>query len=286
MRLALALVVLGVLTRPTSAEDAPVVQSQAVVVLDAKSGVEIFGKDADTVRGIASTTKIFVALVVRKKGIALDGWTEINKVDVQAARGGARTRLDPGRSFRNRDLLRAMLMASDNRAPTALGRAVGLSPDELVAAMNQMAKDLGLAKTKFTCTSGLRGNESTAREMATALKVALEDKVLRDLMAEPSAIVVSKDKRARIQYSSTNLPLVSKKFDVVGGKTGYTKVAGYCFVTAARFAGREVVLAFLGSPKKATRFEDFNKVAGWLARGNGKLPADATKRHEKRVAGP
>ena len=276
---------LGVLVRPTLADDFPVLQSKAVVVLDAKTGTEIFGKEADSIRGIASTTKIFVALVVRKKGIALDDWTEINKVDVKAARGGARTRLDPGRSFRNRDLMRAMLMASDNRAPTALGRAVGLSPDELVAAMNQLAKDLGLTKTKFTCTSGLRGNESTAREMSIALKAALEDKVLRDIMAEQSAIVVSKDKRARIQYSSTNLPLVSKRFDVVGGKTGYTKAAGYCYITAARFAGREVVLAFLGAQAKATRFEDFNKVAAWLAKRNGKLATDP-KRPEKRVANP
>ena len=35
--------------------------------------------------------------------------------------GGSRTRLDVGETFTNEDLLRAMLMASDNRAPTALG---------------------------------------------------------------------------------------------------------------------------------------------------------------------
>jgi D-alanyl-D-alanine carboxypeptidase len=282
MRLAVMLAVLGVLAGPTWADDFPVVQSKAVVVLDAKTGTEIFSKDADAVRGIASTTKIFVALVVRKKGLELDGWTEITKVDVNAARGGARTRLDPGRAFRNRDLLRAMLLASDNRAPTALGRAVGLTPDDLVTAMNQMAKELGLTKTKFTCTSGLRGNESTAREMAIALRAALDDKVLRDIMAEQSAIVVSKDKRSRVQYNSTNLPLVSHKFDVVGGKTGYTKAAGYCYITAARIAGREVLLAFLGAQAKATRFEDFNRVAAWLARS--KVPD--LKRPEKRVAHP
>jgi serine-type D-Ala-D-Ala endopeptidase (penicillin-binding protein 7) len=284
MRLAVIFALLGVLAGPTWAGD-PVVKSKAVVVLDAKTGTELFGKDADAVRGIASTTKIFVAMVVRQKGIDLDGWTQINKVDVKAARGGARTRLDPGRTFRNRDLLRAMLMASDNRAPTALARAVGMTPDDLVAAMNKLAKELGLQKTTFTCTSGLRGNESTAREMAIALRKALDDKVLRDIMAESSAWVVSKDKRAKILYSSTNLPLVSKRFDVIGGKTGFTKPAGYCFVTAARFAGREVLLAFLGAEGKATRFDDFNRVAGWLSEGN--LAARLkTKRPEKRVANP
>lgn len=265
MRLAVVLAMLGVLARPTLADDQPVVKSKAVVVLDAKTGAEIFSKDADTVRGIASTTKIFVAMVVRKKGIDLDGWTEITKADVKAAKGGARTRLDPGRTFRNRDLLRAMLMASDNRAPTALGRAVGLDADQLVAEMNKLAKELKLAKTKFSCTSGLHGNDSTAREMANALRVALQDSVLREIMADEFETVVSKDRRSRVGYANTNLPLVSKRFDVIGGKTGYTKTAGYCYITGARFRGREVVLAFLGAQGKATRFDDFNRVAAWLS---------------------
>ena len=46
---------------------------------------------------IASTTKIFVAMAIRKKGLDLDGWTEITKADAQEAKGGARTRLDVGR---------------------------------------------------------------------------------------------------------------------------------------------------------------------------------------------
>lgn len=77
-----------------------------------------------------------------------------------------------------------MLIALYNRAPTALGRAVGWDADELVKAMNKVAKDLHLKRTKFTDTSGLRGNVSTAREMAIALRAALEDDVLRGIMHE------------------------------------------------------------------------------------------------------
>jgi len=242
-------------------------KSKAVVVLDAETGAEIFGKNADQVVPIASTTKIFVAMVVRKHGIDLDGWTKITRTDVRSALGGARTRLDINESFRNRDLLRAMLMSSDNRAPTALGRAVGLEPDELVAAMNRLAKDLHLKRTKFTDPSGLRGNVSTAREMAIALREVLEDKVLRDIMDDESFTVVSKDHSAKITYNTTNLPLISKRHDVIGGKTGYTRPAGYCFITGARFDRREVVMSFLGANEKLTRFGDFNRVADWLARG-------------------
>jgi D-alanyl-D-alanine endopeptidase (penicillin-binding protein 7) len=257
------------------ANDRPAVESRSAIVLDAASGDELFAKEADEVRPIASTTKIFVAMAVRK-ALDLDGWTEITKVDAHHAAGGARTRLDIGQKFRNKDLLRAMLLASDNRAPTALGRAAGMSPDDLVAAMNDIAKHLHLKHTRFTDPTGLRGNVSTAREMAIALRAVLTDDLLRGIMREDSAEVVSKDRYARIHYGTTNAPLVAGKWNVIGGKTGYTHAAGYCFVTGARFDDREVVMAFLGASGKLTRFADFNRVAAWLERRRGPATADAT----------
>jgi D-alanyl-D-alanine endopeptidase (penicillin-binding protein 7) len=260
-------VIVGALARSTWAGGLPEVKSRSAVAIDAETGAEIFAKDADEIRAIASTTKIFVAMAVRKKGLDLDGWTEITKADARQSHGGARTRLDVGQLFRNKDLLRAMLMASDNRAPSALGRAAGMTPDELVTAMNAIAKDLHLARTKFTDPTGLRGNVSTAREMALALRVALEDDVLREIMGDPFELIVAKGGRPKIAYGTTNQPLVAKKYAVIGGKTGFTNAAGYCFITEAKFGEREVVMAFLGAEGKQTRFADFNRVAAWIEQG-------------------
>lgn len=259
-------VVAGAFAGPALADDLPEIRSKSAVILDAETGAELFAKDADDVRAIASTTKIFVAMAVRKKGLDLDAWTEITKADAQEAKGGARTRLDVGNKFRNQDLLRAMLMASDNRAPTALGRGAGMDADELVKAMNNIAKDLHLKRTRFTDPSGLHGNVSTAREMAIALRVALADDVLRNIMGDSDQEIRSKDGH-RIHYGTTNQALVAKRYDVIGGKTGFTKPAGYCFITGARFANREIVMAFYGGDDKGTRFADFNRAAAWLDRG-------------------
>jgi len=260
-------VIVGITAPAWAGGNLPEIRSKSAVVLDAETGAEIFGKDADEIRAIASTTKIFVALAVRDKGLDLDGWTEITKGDARQAAGGARTRLDVGERFRNKDLLRAMLMASDNRAPTALGRAAGMDPDQLVAAMNGVAKRLHLKRTKLTDPSGLHGNVSTAREMALALRAALADDVLREIMGDPAETVVAKGGRTKIEYGTTNQPLVAKKHDVIGGKTGYTSAAGYCFVTGARAGGREVVMAFLHADGKQTRFADFDRVATWIENG-------------------
>ncbi len=282
LAIALAAVVVGAGLTSARAENLsklPDIRSKAAVVLDVRTGAEIWSKNADEVRAIASTTKIFVAMAVRRKGMALDGWTEIVREDARAATGGSRTRLDLGQTFKNRDLLRAMLMASDNRAPTALGRAAGLDRAALIAEMNATARELGLKKTRFTDTSGLRGNVSTAREMGLALRAALRDPVLAEIMGTSWATVTSKSGYAKLQYGSTNAPLVVGKYKVTGGKTGYTRAAGYCFVTGAEVGGRGYVLVFLGAEGKQTRFVDFNRVAGWLAAGapGGALRPRATK---------
>jgi D-alanyl-D-alanine endopeptidase (penicillin-binding protein 7) len=282
MRTLVFCAVAGVCANQAWADSLPDIKSRSAVVLDAATGDEIFGKDADEIRPIASTTKIFVAMAVRKH-LDLDGWTEITKVDAHHARGGARTRLDIGQKFRNKDLLRAMLIPSDNRAATALGRAAGMTPDELVEAMNSVAKRLHLKHTKFTDPTGLRGNVSTAREMAIALRAALEDDILRAILRQDSADIVSKDRYARIHYGSTNQPLVVGRWDVTGGKTGYTTAAGYCFITGARFDDREVVMAFLGAEGKLTRFGDFNRIAEWLDRG---APGARTAMRRTRHAQP
>jgi D-alanyl-D-alanine carboxypeptidase len=76
---------------------------------------------------------------------------------------------------------------------------------------------------------------------------------------------------------------------VIGGKTGYTRAAGYCFVTGARFSGREVVMTFLGAEGKLTRFGDFNRVAAWLETGapGGKISLKdiAAKRPRLKIDG-
>src|SRR6266702_1218220 len=212
----------------------PNVQAEAAVIVDLDSGEELYAKNPDQVRAIASVGKLFLALAVRGKNLPLGGVTTIQDEDRKFASGGARSRLPVGKTFTNHDLLRAMLISSDNRACTALGRGAGLDADDLVAAMNGVALRLGLTKTRFTDPSGLNGNVSTAREVVAALRTALEDPVVAEILATPHAVVRSVDKRpVEVEYTSTDIALrTEKRFPVLGGKTGYTDDAKYCLAIA------------------------------------------------------
>ncbi len=255
----------------------PRVRSPVAIVLEADTGAEVWSKDGDEVREIASMTKIFVALVLRQKRLKLDAWSTIGADDVAAAEGGARTRLPEGETFRNRDLLRAMLMVSDNRAPTALARAVGLDRDQLVAAMNAYAAALGLTHTHFIDPTGIEGNTSTARELARALAVVLDDKVLARLMKVTHVRIKSKAGTSTVEYRTTVQPLRDRVYTVRGGKTGHTDDAGYCLLVSPVIDGKAYVMAFLGGKTRDVRFDDFGQVANWIDLADGTSSATVAK---------
>jgi D-alanyl-D-alanine carboxypeptidase len=260
---------------PLTREGLPNVQSSGAVVMDLDSGRILYGKNPHRVRAIASTGKIFVAMVARKRGIDLDGVTFITMDDARNARGGSRTHLDVGESYSNLDLMRAMLIASDNRAVTAVARAAGLTPEQLVVEMNALARELGLEKTRFTDPTGLNGNWSTAREMAIALRHTLDDPVLAEVLGTRFASITRlSHKKARVlHYANTNRMLHRDRFHTLGGKTGYTKEAGYCLVSASNVNGRRLAFVFLGADGELTRFADFNRVWDWMV-ANGHIPPD------------
>jgi D-alanyl-D-alanine endopeptidase (penicillin-binding protein 7) len=258
MKIALLLAVLCATARAE-----PRLESPSVIAIDARSGDVLFSRKADEIRPIASMTKLFAALVLRARRIDLSKSTTINYDDALAGVGGAATFLLEGQRFKNSDLLYAMMLSSDNRTPTALARSVGLSGDDLLAAMTKRAADLGLTKTTFVDVTGIGHNTSTAREIALALREAIRDPVLRAYMTTKRARVASETGEVHGDYTST-VPALWSKRTILGGKTGWTEDAGYCQVVAAEIRGRVVVMAFLGARYKAARFDDFVALADWL----------------------
>ena len=258
----------------------PNIQAQAAVVVDMKqASAPLYQKNPDAVRPIASISKLMAAMVVLDRKLDLSAHTTIIDDDRRLALRGARSRLPVGITLSNRDLLHAALMASDNRAVPALGRAVGLNPEQMTAAMNAKAKELGLLHTTFGDPTGLdHRNVSTPLEVAHMLRAALLYPLISQVCqtATYAAHSVSAGvgvKRARavtIEYNNTDVLVRGSRHRVLGGKTGYNDLAGYCLAVAARLqeAGgktRDVAMVFLGAQGKLTRFADFTRTAQWLA---------------------
>jgi D-alanyl-D-alanine endopeptidase (penicillin-binding protein 7) len=241
----------------------PNVQALGALVLD-DTGHEVFARNPDRERPIASISKLAATLTVVDHGLELEGLSTITKADIEVAKGGARSRLLEGTTLSNRDLLHAALMGSDNRAIPALGRAVKLSPSQLTAAMNAKARSLGLHGTRFHDPTGLSSeNVSTPRETITMLRAVMSHPVLGPITrrSEYDAHPVG---RPPIHYINTDHPAARSNVQVLAGKTGYNDDARYCLVIATKVDGRPYFMSFLSNEGKLTRFGDVARVADWL----------------------
>ena len=99
----------------------PELKSNVALVIDAASGETLYAKHSTLVAPIASITKLMTAMVVLDAQSPLDETIEIDRADVDT-RKHTRSRLPVGARLRRWELLLLSLMASENRAATALAR--------------------------------------------------------------------------------------------------------------------------------------------------------------------
>jgi D-alanyl-D-alanine carboxypeptidase len=244
----------------------------AKLELDVKSAAAYYPKEkqflyeieGDTPRPIASITKLMTALT------ALDhkpDWEATYKISDADRRDGGKIYLYRGDVVRVKDLWAAMLVGSDNTASIALIHTLGLEEDAFVAEMNAKAKSLGLKQTFFKDATGLTAdNLSTAKEIAIFARQALIEDRIGSAVALPKINFQTEagDNKTILSTDALLSAPVGNDFKIVGGKTGYTDVAGYCFV--GRFkdsSNRELVAVVLGTATEAERFRQTVKLAAW-----------------------
>ena len=239
------------------------VRARAALVLNLQSGEVIYQKNPLAQLPIASVTKLMTALTFINMNPDPDKRITISRQDVYRANW---TNLRYRERVYVRDLLHATLISSDNAAARALASATGLTRQEFVARMNQTAESLGLLKSNFTDPTGLHsGNVSTVIECAALLWTALQNDVISEILTKASYSF--KTSRRHYDIKTTN-QLLRNEFrdlwEILGGKTGYIRKAGYCLVTRARDnAGNDVVAVVLGGVSSRTRFADMRRLLHW-----------------------
>ena len=250
--LGLSLCLVGALC-PVARAAGPEVSAQSAVVLTADTGTVLFEKDGHTPRPVASTTKIMTALLAleaaQERGDPLVDITQ-EMVAVEGSSMG----LQAGDSISLTGLAAGMLLASGNDAANAAALYLEGSLESFAARMNQRAAALGMEDTHFVTPSGLDGEDaqglghlSTAYDMALLARAALEDQAFRQLCSSPSLAVEFAEPVKRVTYTNHN-KLLTQYQGCVGVKTGFTKEAGRCLVSAAERDGALLIAVTLNAP--------------------------------------
>ena len=249
----------------------PNVQSSGVLVFDPTSGQTLFAKNAGQVTPIASITKLMTAMVVLDAKLTMEEPIEIGSEDIDLLKN-TRSRLPLGSHFRRDDLLRLALMASDNRAASALGRNYPGGISAFVAAMNAKAIALGLTQTHYVDSSGLSpANVSSPQDLAKLVAAAAKYPLIKEYSTTGAVNVTLPDGKRKINFVNTNQLVRNSDWQIGLSKTGYINEAGKCLVMQAMIANQPIVIVLLDSWGRLTRVGDANRIRKWIEKNPGKL---------------
>lgn len=238
-------------------------RSTSALVMDPEGNV-VYGKQVDQVRPIASITKLMTAMVILDAGLDLQERIVITKADRDLIRYTG-SRLKYGAKLRRQQLLQLMLMASENRAASALARTYPGGEPAFVRAMNLKAQQLGMHNSHFAGPSGLHaGNQSSARDIVTMVQAAHEYPLIREATTTAKLRVHPFKGRGDIQFRNTNRLLKNQRWSIQLSKTGYIREAGRCLVMLTEIADQRLVIVLLNAYGKLSPYGDSNRIRNWI----------------------
>ena len=230
----------------------PRIEARAWMLLDVSSGQVLASRNVDQKLEPASLTKLMTAYVVfdALKNGKISGDQTFKVPESAANAEGARMFAKFGQEIRVDELLMALIVQSANDAAVTLAEGVAGSETAFVEKMNEQAKKLGLASTRFQNATGYSQPEhySTARDLTRLtnwLMISFPEQYKRYYaQREFSFNGVAQQNRNRLLWLDSQ---------VDGVKTGYTQAAGYCLIASAERNKRRLIATVMGARSDADR---------------------------------
>ncbi len=237
----------------------PNITADYAILIEAATGRVIYEKNADEKAYPASTTKMLTCVLAIEKG-DLDktlsvsqraAWTEDPYVGFQQ-----------GDMLKERDLLKALMMVSDNSSAVVLAEGIGGSVEGFAKMMNDKAKEIGLTNSHFVTPNGLPDDDhySTARDMAKIAAYGWHNEKFREFSGTEMDTIewVSPVNKCMVVKNSNKL--LGTMPGVNGIKTGWTNAAGGCLAASAKRDGVQLIAVVLHSDDVNTRFTEAGKL--------------------------
>ena len=232
--------------------------ARAFYVVNASNGEVLASHNAQVEVPIASITKL-MTVIVALQHLKPDDTVTVTGSAAQV--GESRIPLVAGERITVRDLLKGALIQSANNAADALASAAsGGDVARFVSWMNARGRAIGLHHTHFERPDGLdaAGHVSSARDVAVLAQVAMHSSVVRALVRERTDTI--ENGRFTVHTWNDLLGIVP---GMIGVKTGHTSNAGWCQVAAVRRDGYTIYAVILGSPTRAQRNADLERLLTW-----------------------
>lgn len=237
--------------------DIPKVFSEAAILIDAKSGQTIYGKNENKRMNPASITKIATAIYAIENGDLSD---DVVISETATKVEGTTVFLEPGEVVTLKKLIIGMIVNSGNDAALAIAEHIDGSLANFEKHFNAYLQDyIGVNNTHFENPHGLYGENhySTAHDMAKITKYAMENETFR------SIINIQEYKWDGASWDTTlvnhhRLILGEFPYDaqITGGKNGFINESGYTLVTTATKGNLNLIAVTMKTDDKDVPYTD------------------------------
>ncbi|MBR0092888.1 MAG: D-alanyl-D-alanine carboxypeptidase [Lachnospiraceae bacterium] len=230
--------------------EGPVTTAKAAVVMEAETGVILYGKNMNAHVYPASTTKLMTALVAIENA----SLSEIVHVSANAVNlvppDGSRVGLQAGDRITMEEALYCIMVGSANEVSNAIAEHVSGSIEAFAALMNERAATLSLTDTQFRNPNGLHedGHYTSAHDLAIIAAAYFDHLTLAEIGGCARYHLHSATTQAKDFYINNRHRCVTGEVSlegVIGGKTGFTDQAGDCLVTCAERDGVRLICVVL-----------------------------------------
>ncbi len=242
---ALLLVLFFLLSLPARASEPFAVAAKGAVLIDADSGLVLFGQDEDRMLPMASTTKVMTALIALERGKLSDPVTAGKNA---SGVPGTSLYLSEGETLTLEQLLYGLMLRSGNDAAVAIAEHIAGSVSAFAELMNARAEQLH-AQARYVNPHGLdaEGHAATALGLARVMRAAMQNPDFRRITGTQRKIIPwVGNEYSRVLENKNRL---LKTYEgATGGKTGYTGRAGRCLVFSATRGGLSLIGAVLNCP--------------------------------------
>jgi len=223
----------------------PPISAKSALIISLRDWQPLYDKSSDLKLPMASTTKVMTALLTVEY---LQGNEYVLISENATAVPPVKLGLREGERYQADDLLYGLLLYSANDAGVALAEKVAGTEERFVGMMNQKARDLGALRTCFNNATGLPGEDqyTTVSDLAIILHNALKDPKIQKIMQTKYVSFENKGRSVTIRNKNR---LLWECPWTIGGKTGFTRMAGHCYVGEFKNEDNEFIVALLGSKR-------------------------------------
>ncbi len=219
------------------------------------NGIVILSEDANTVRPLASLTKLMTVAValdsIDKGETTLFSMAPVDYTD--NIRGSALP-IYKGELMSVENLIRGALIYSANNATYSLAKYIGGSEEEFVKKMNAKAKELGMNNTIFFTSTGLPTrytrvglDVSTPKDMFKLANYLIKDERVLKWTSEKYITVKGNSYRSRNKIIGIN--------GNVGLKTGFHFQAGFNMIGVNKIKGNTLIVITFADKTLKDRFK-------------------------------